>query len=61
MRSSHDRRCRELAEHFLLDYQLSREERDQEAERLAQSIQETVEAELENLEHLRVTSRRTTA
>lgn len=50
----HDRECRRLADHFLMDYRLSKEEREEEAERLARAIQQTVEAELENLEHRRV-------
>jgi len=52
---THDHACRTLAIHFLSDYRLSAEERAQEVERLAQQIQQTVEAELENLEHRRIT------
>lgn len=50
---NHDAACRRLAVHFLNDYQLSPEERREETERLAQQIAQTVEGELENLEHRR--------
>ena len=48
---THDRECQRLATHFLRDYSLSREERVEETERLAQALQQTAEAELENLAH----------
>lgn len=51
--SSHDRQCRMLAEHFLHDYELSGEERADELQRLADTIQRAAESELENLEHRR--------
>lgn len=50
---SHDAECRRLAAHFLGDYRLSAEELGDEMQRLADAIQQTVEAELENLAHRR--------
>jgi hypothetical protein len=50
---NHDRQCRMLAEHFLRDYQLSGQERAEELERLADTIQRAAEAELESIEHRR--------
>ena len=49
-----EKHCRDLAQLFLREYRLSREERVQEMARLALAIQRTIEAELENLEHRRV-------
>lgn len=51
---THDKECRRLAVHFLRDYRLTGLEREEEVERLAQQIQQTVEAELENLAHRRI-------
>ena len=51
MSRGHDVACQTLARHFLRDYRLSAEERKQEGERLAQQIQQMLEAELENLAH----------
>jgi hypothetical protein len=45
----HEEDCRRLALKFLSDYRLSREEREEEAERMAFSIRQTIEAELESL------------
>ncbi len=50
---THDRACRILAEKFLAEYRLSPVERHEEVDRLANAIQQTIEAELENLEHRR--------
>ena len=51
---SHDQAYRTLAIRLLSDYRLSAEERADEVTRLAQQIQQTVEIELENLEHRRL-------
>lgn len=51
---TYDAECLRLAEHFLSDYRLSKAEREEEAGRLAESIQRAVEAELENLEHRKI-------
>jgi hypothetical protein len=44
-----------LARFVLQSYTLSRLEREDEAERLAQAIQDAIEAQVENLEHRRST------
>jgi hypothetical protein len=48
---SHDSKCRELARYVLRDHRLTPNERIEETERLAETIQRVIEAELESLAH----------
>ena len=50
---SYDLQCERLARHFLRDYEMSAEERQEKTQRLAEQIQDSVESHLEALEHRR--------
>lgn len=51
---TYDAACFRLAKQILADYRLSKDEREDEAGRLAESIQRVVEMQLENLEHRKI-------